>query len=441
VSEVVISLKGSKNVGVIQTQRKPMHALEKILSKASNKTEIQVGETIDLEVDMAMMHDREGPQVFELIKNSGTKEIWDINKVVIIFDHDIPSPTIEKAEIRKSLRESMRNHKLKNTFREGIGICHQVMMEKGFVWPGAVIVGTDLGEGIYGALGAFGIGIKHSEMATVLMSGKLQLKVPEIMGCDVNGRLSPMVMAKDVALNLAERFGDGVIDNVIEFLGETIARMSVDGRITLCNMTFPMGAISSFIEVDETTNVYVKEQTGKTYTRITTDSGYKYEKTLRLNVDKLEPLIALPHDVTNVKPVTSLEGTEIHQALLGTCTGGRLEDIRVAAKIIKGHKVSENVRLLVTPASSEIYFKALKQGLMATILGAGGIICPPVCGPCHGGHMGVLASAEVCISTGNRNNKGRMGHPDSYVYLASPATVAASAIEGKIIDPRQLCCA
>lgn len=414
-----------------------MHAIEKILGKASGKKETKAGEIVDVEVDMVAMQDREAPTVFQHFEKMGAKKIWDINRLVIIFDHDVPPATIEKAEIQKKLRASIKRYKLENVYKTGIGICHQVMMEKGYVWPGAVVVGTDLGEVAYGALGAFGMGIKCAEMASILVSGSLKISVPKVMAFTVTGRLPRMVMPKDIALSMAGRIQEEASNMVIEFLGATIEKMSIDGRMALCNMVFPLGAKSSFIELNESTMAYVKERTEKTYVQITTDEDYNYENIFKLNADRLEPLIALPHSVANVRSVTSVEGIEIDQALLGTCAGGRLEDLRVAAKIIEGHKVNKDTRLLVTPASSEIYLNALKEGLIDTIIEADGVICPAFCGPCHGGHMGVLASGEVCITAGNRNNKGRMGHPDSYVYLASPATVAASAIEGKITDPRQ----
>jgi len=415
-----------------------MHAVEKILAKASGKREVRTGEIVNAKVDVAMVHERAGPRVAESFDKIGAERVWDPSKVVVTFDHNVPPPTVENAEAQKRFKGFLKKYGLRNVFPGGTGICHQILPEKGFAWPGTVIVGTDSHTVTYGAFGAFATGIGHTEMASVLALGEIWLRVPRAVRVEVKGKLPPGVMAKDVVLRVAKDVGEeGALYDVIDFVGSTIRGMSVDGRMVLCNMSVEMGAKAGFVEADRKTLDYVGARTGRTFVPIKTDPKYDYEREWRFNVGELEPQVALPHSVANVRPVSEVGEVRVDQALIGTCTGGRLEDLRAAARILKGRRVSPETRLVVVPASLEVYLQALRDGLMETLLHSGAIVCPPGCGPCTGGHMGVLASGEVCVSAANRNFRGRMGSLDSLLYLASPATVAASAVEGRITDPRK----
>ena len=416
-----------------------LHAIEKILARASGKNKVETGEIINARVDVAMIHDRGGPRVADHLSKLNVEKVWDKEKVVIVFDHYVPPPTVQNAEAQKKFRAFIRKYGFTNVYLSGAGICHQVVPEKGHAWPGAVIVGTDSHTTTYGAFGAFATGIGHTEMAYVLIFGELWLKVPEIMRFNITGEMPPMVMAKDVTLKIAGEVGEeGALYKAVEFSGPVIRKMDIDERMVFSNMSVEIGAKAGFIEPDEKTLAYVKGRIGKDIQPITTDPDYEYDSVFEVDVSQLEPQIALPHSIAKVKPVSEVEGIEIDQAFIGSCTGGRLNDLRVAAKILKGRKVNPRVRMVIVPASSEVYLNAVKEELINTFIEAGGIVCPPGCGPCVGGHMGVLASGEVCISAGNRNFKGRMGSEDSLIYVASPAVVAASAIEGKITDPRKI---
>jgi len=312
-----------------------------------------------------------------------------------------------------------------------------VMPENGQVRPGEVIVGADSHTCTYGAFGAFATGIGSTEMAAVFATGKLWFKVPGVIKVNVTGKLQSMVTPKDVTLNIVGRIGaDGAIYKGLEFCGSTIRDMSVDGRMVLSNMAVEMGAKAGIIEPDQKTLDYVKSRTDKPFKPVKSDPEAKYEQVVDLDVSNLEPQVAVPHSVDNVKPVSEVEDVEVDQGFIGSCTNGRLEDLQSAAQILKGKKIARGVRLIVIPASQEIYLNALNEGLMKTFMDAGATIGNPNCGPCLGGHMGILAEGEACISSSNRNFVGRMGSIKSFVYLASPATVAASAITGKITDPR-----
>jgi 3-isopropylmalate/(R)-2-methylmalate dehydratase large subunit len=314
-----------------------------------------------------------------------------------------------------------------------------VMPEKGHVRPGELIVGADSHTCTYGAFGAFATGIGSTEMAAVFVTGNLWFKVPEVIKLNVTGRFQNFVTPKDLILNIIGQIkADGAIYNGIEFAGPTIGNMSVDGRMVLCNMAVEMGAKTGIIESDETTLNYVKSRTEEPFKPVKSDSDTAYKGVLDTDVTDLEPQVSCPHSVDNVKLISEVNKVEIDQAFIGSCTNGRLEDLRLAAKLLEGRKASKRVRLLVVPASQEVYLEALQEGLIQTFLEAGAIMCNPTCGPCLGGHLGLLAPGETCISSSNRNFLGRMGSQKAYVYLASPATVAASALTGKITDPRLL---
>jgi len=417
-----------------------MNIIEKILARASGKGEVTLGEIVEASIDVAMIHDLTGPLAIESFRKIGAKKVWDSQRIVIILDHIVPASSVKSAELHKVVRNFAEEQKIDNFYDIGQGgVCHQVMPEKGHVRPGELIVGADSHTCTYGAFGAFATGIGSTEMAAVFVTGTLWFKVPEVIKVNVTGRFQNFVTPKDLILNIISRIkADGEIYNGIEFAGPTIQNMSIDGRMVLCNMAVEMGAKTGIIEPDETTLNYVKSRTAKPFKPVKSDRESTYKKVLDVDVTDLEPQVSCPHSVDNVKPISEMDKVEVDQAFIGSCTNGRLEDLQLAARFLEGRKVKKGVRLLVAPASQEVYLEALKEGLIKTFLEAGAIVCNPTCGPCLGGHLGLLAPGEICISSSNRNFVGRMGSPKAYVYLASPATVAASAVTGKITDPRLL---
>jgi len=417
-----------------------MNIAEKILAKASGKDKVEPGEIVEASVDVAMVHDLTGPLTVKSFRETGAKKVWDNQRIVIILDHLTPANIVKSAELHKIMREFAEEQKIENFYDIGRGgICHQVLPEKGYVRPGALIVGTDSHTCTHGAFGAFATGIGATEMAAVFVTGRLWFKVPSVIKLDVNGKFQEFVTPKDLILNIIGRVkADGAIYKGVEFVGPTIGNMSVAGRMTLCNMAVEMGAKIGIIEPDETTLRFVKSRTQVSFNPVKSDPDATYEKTLNFDVTKMEPQVACPPSVDDVKPISEIGEMEIDQAFLGSCTNGRLEDLRLAASLVKERKIKKGVRMLVIPASQEIYLQALQEGLTEIFVKAGAFVCNPTCGPCLGGHMGILAPEEVCVSSSNRNFIGRMGSPESYVYLASPATVAASAVTGKITDPRSL---
>ena len=419
-----------------------MNISEKILAKASGKSAVHAGEIVDATVDGIMIHDLTGPLAIEAFKKIGVSKVWDNKKVVIILDHQIPAESVRMAELHKMLRKFSREQSIRlYDVGEG-GICHQVMPEKGYVTPGALIVGADSHTCTYGAFGSFATGIGSTEAAAVFATGKLWLKVPEAIKFNVEGKFSKYVTPKDLILHMIGKVGvDGAIYKSIEFTGHTMRDMSIAGRMTVCNMAVEMGAKNGIVAPDETTRKFLEDRVPKIRLQIEqwkSDADAKYEKKIEIDVSNLEPQVAVPSSVDNVKPISKVGDVALNQAFIGSCTNGRIEDLQVAAQILKGKKVKAGVRALVIPASQEVYAQALKEGLVEIFTEAGALVCGATCGPCLGGHIGLLASGEVCISTSNRNFVGRMGSPEASVYLASPAVVAASAITGKLTDPRKL---
>jgi 3-isopropylmalate/(R)-2-methylmalate dehydratase large subunit len=415
-----------------------MNIIEKILADASGKKQVSPGEIIEANIDAAMIHDLTGPLAIKSFREIGAKKVWNSQRIVVIMDHIVPASSIISANLHRIVRNFVEEQNIQNFYDVGRGgVCHQVMPEKGHVRPGEVIAGADSHTCTYGAFGAFATGIGSTEMAAVFATGKLWFRVPEVIKVDVTGELQRMVTPKDVTLNIVGKIGaDGAIYKGLEFGGSTIRDMSVDGRMVLCNMAVEMGAKAGIIEPDKKTLEYVKARTDKPFKPVKSDPDSTYERVVDVNVSALEPQVAVPHSVDNVKPISKIEDTEVDQGFIGSCTNGRLEDLQSAAQILKGKKIARGVRLVVIPASQEIYLNALNEGLIKAFMDAGATIGNPNCGPCLGGHMGILAEGEVCISSSNRNFVGRMGSSKSFVYLASPATVAASAITGKITDPR-----
>jgi 3-isopropylmalate/(R)-2-methylmalate dehydratase large subunit len=410
---------------------------EKILAKAAGIEEVDAGEIVMANIDVAMTHDLTGPLSVESFKKIGVEDVWDPEKIVVIFDHQVPADSLEAAQNHQIMREFVNEQGISHFYDVREGVCHQVLPEKGHVVPGEVVVGTDSHTCTHGALGAFSTGIGSTDMAMVFATGKLWFKVPETIKFEIDGKMDKYVYSKDVVLNIIGQMGaDGATYQACEFGGETTSKMSVSDRMVLCNMAIEMGGKTGLVEPDEKTIKYIGERSNKNYQVFNTDEDAESLTTMHVDVSDLEPQIACPHNVDNVKPVSEVDGTPLDQIFLGSCTNGRLDDMRVAAEILKGKEVSSNVRMLVIPASREVYRNALDEGLMNIFVDAGALVCNPCCGPCLGGHVGLLGPGEVSLSTSNRNFKGRQGSPDAEVYLSSAAVAAASALQGKITDPR-----
>lgn len=409
---------------------------EKIFSRAAGRN-VSAGDLVIANIDGAMAHDGTALLAIEAFQDMRGRDLWDPSKVVLAIDHVAPSASEAFSKVHKTMREFAFKHGA-HFYEVGSGVCHQLMIESGHAYPGALVVGSDSHTCTYGAIGAFATGIGSTEMAAVFLSGKLWFKVPESMKIVVEGTLPPMVLSKDVILKVVGTVrADGATYQAIEFHGSTIKSMSLEGRLTLSNMAVEMGAKAGIIEPDEKTMSYRNGLGLKPEKGVKSDSDAEYSRTLYFDASVLEPQVACPHTVDNVKPVSNVEGLAVNQVFLGSCTNGRIEDIRVAADILKGQKVKRGVRMIVTPASRRVYLQALEEGLIKKFLEAGCTVCNPGCGPCVGAHQGILAPGEVCVSTSNRNFKGRMGSMDAEIYLVSPATAAVTAVEGKLTDPRR----
>ena len=416
----------------------PMTMAEKIMAKASENREAKAGEIVMANIDVAMTHDLTGPLSVESFRKIGLKNVWDPDKIVVLFDHQVPADSLDAAANHIMLREFVEEQGINNFYDVREGVCHQVLPEKGHIVPGEVVVGTDSHTCTHGALGAFSTGIGSTDMAMVFATGKLWFKIPETIKFDIQGSLKDYVYAKDVVLHIIGEIGaDGATYKACEFAGETTREMSVSERMVLCNMAIEMGGKTGLVEPDEKTVNYLKNRTTKEYEILKTDPDAESLETLEIDVNDLEPQIACPHNVDNVKPISEVEGTSIDQVFLGSCTNGRLEDLRTAAEIVKGHQVSDKVRMLVIPASREVYLQSMDEGLLRIFAESGALVCNPCCGPCLGGHIGLVGPGEVSLSTSNRNFQGKQGSPEAEVYLSSAAVAASSALKGSITDPRE----
>lgn len=419
-----------------------MTIAEKILAIKSRKKEVTAGEYVEAQVDLAFMHDgplaRINRKFIEAKIEEGLPYVWDSEKVVVVFDHYVPATSPAVAEDQKVGRELIKKHRIGNFYDVNTGVCHQVLAERGHVRPGMLIVGTDSHMTTLGSLNAASTGLSYTEMAYVLLTGNIFLKVPETIKFNVNGKLRRWVVSKDIMLDLAGKFGTDIAQyKSVEFAGSTVDEMSIAARMTMSNLSIELGAKFGICPADKKLLNYLKPITQQTLSPVAGDEDATYEKEYDIDVTDLEPQVACPHDLANVKSISEAKGIGINQAFLGSCTNGRLEDLEVAARILKGKKVNENVRFIVSPASWSIYRDALKTGIIEVLVDAGAIVCNPTCGPCFGA-LGSLASGERCISSSPRNFKGRMGSPDAEIYLGSPAVVAASALKGVIQDPREL---
>jgi methanogen homoaconitase large subunit len=406
---------------------------QKIFSRAAGSARIvEPGDIVEADIDYAMSHDGTSVLAIKAFQEMGSEKVWDPEKIVIPFDHIVPANNETVATLHKEVRSWIRVQGITNFFECGRGVCHQVFPEQGFALPGFLVVGADSHSCTYGAFGAFGTGVGATDMAEIYSCGRLWFKVPETYALRVTGRLSPIVSAKDIALSVIKDLGaDGATYKTLEYIGPVIEAMSMAGRMTLCNLGVEMGAKAAIVPPDRITDTWLEGRAHQQYTPVYSDPD-SYDKEFEYDVTDLEPQVAVPFRVDNVQPVSELAGLEVDQVFIGTCTNGRLEDLAVAAKILKGKEVK--ARTLIIPASREVLLDALNSGIIETLVKAGAMIAPPGCGPCLGAHMGVLGEDEVCVSTSNRNFPGRMGK-GGRVYLASPATAAASALQGQLAVP------
>jgi len=412
-----------------------MTITEKILAAAAGKPAVQAGDIVQANIDVAMAHDGLGPIVFKAMRELGA-DVWDRDKIVVVIDHSAPPSALLHAELVQDTVAFVEDYNIKH-FYNMTGVAHQLLPENGFVTPGRVLVGTDSHTCTYGGLGAFSTGIGSTEMASVFTNGRLWFRVPETIQVHVSGTLRPHVMPKDVILKMLQILGvAGATYKALEFTGECIENMSVDGRLTLCNMAVEAGAKNGIVAPDEKTRAYLKDRVTKPYTEYFSDADAHYTQIVEINTSALEPQVACPHSPANVVNVGEAAGKRLDQVLIGTCTDGRMEDFYAAAHFIRGKQIPRHLRCLILPASNEIYRRLMREGLIDLFLDAGCIVLNANCGPCGGMHEGLIAKGEACLGTHNRNFKGRMGNPEGEIYLSSPATAAASAVAGCITDPR-----
>jgi len=412
---------------------------EKILAAHSDKKEVSPGEFINVRVDLVMANDITAPIAIREFQRIGVDKVFDPNKVVMVPDHFVPNKDIASAEQAKLMREFAREQEIIYFEVGEMGIEHVLLPEQGLVLPGEVIIGADSHTCTYGALGAFATGMGSTDIAAAMATGDIWMKVPPTIKLIYHGRWGEWVSGKDLILYTIGQIGvDGALYSAMEFAGEAIDSLSMDSRFTMANMAIEAGAKSGIFGVDNKTQLYVKARAERPYLVYEPDGDSEYSQVIEYNVSLLEPQVALPHSPANTKPVSQVGNIEINQAVIGSCTNGRLEDLRIAAQILKGRKVHPGVRCIIIPGSQQVYLDALVEGLIEIFIKAGAVVSTPTCGPCLGGHMGVLADGERCISTTNRNFVGRMGSPKSEVYLANPAVAAASAITGRITSPEDI---
>ena len=415
-----------------------MHALEKILAKNSGKASVAAGEIVNAKVDFAEINDLYLQTVYSF-REMGGQKVWDRDRAAFVFDHYAPAPTIQSAKIHGEMRAFAIENELTHHFDINAGVCHQVMPEAGLVYPGMILVATDSHTTTHGAFGAFGTGVGATDMATILMSGELWFRVPEIIEIRLDGQLQKGVYPKDVILHVLGKIkADGAVYKGIDFTGSYVEQLDIPGRMAICNMAVEMGAKTAYMQPNQKVLDYVSKRAVGPFEVMTTDPDFVYAESHVFNVSELTPQLAVPHSVDNVRPIGEVEAVKVNQGFIGTCTGGRVEDIAIAADILKGKTIPRYVRLVVIPASSEVMQECMEKGYSKTLMDAGATFSTPGCGPCLGAHEGVVGPGEVCVTASNRNFPGRMGSTGAEIYLASPATVAASVLNGRLTDPRTL---
>ncbi|MGY0372618.1 3-isopropylmalate dehydratase large subunit [Clostridium sp. JNZ J1-5] len=417
-----------------------MTMTQKILAAHSGLNEVKQGQLINVKLDLVLGNDVTTPVAVKEFEKMGVKEVFDKKKVAIVPDHFTPNKDIKSAEQCKCIRDFARSKDIENYFEIGeMGIEHALIPEKGLSVPGDVIIGADSHTCTYGALGAFSTGVGSTDMAAGMATGEAWFKVPEAIKLILKGKMGKWVCGKDVILHIIGMIGvDGALYKSMEYTGEGLANLSMDDRFTISNMAIEAGAKNGIFEVDEKTLEYVKEHSSREYKIFKADKDAEYSRIIEIDLSTIKPTVAFPHLPENTRTIDEVGEVKIDQVIIGSCTNGRIEDLRMAAKILKGKKVNKNVRTIIFPATQKIYLQALKEGLLEIFVEAGAAVSTPTCGPCLGGHMGILAKGEQAVATTNRNFVGRMGHPESEVYLASPAVAAASAITGKISSPEEV---
>ncbi|ADL11760.1 3-isopropylmalate dehydratase large subunit [Acetohalobium arabaticum] len=417
-----------------------MTMVEKILADHAGREEVQPGELINARLDIVLGNDVTTPVAIKEFDKIGVDEVFDKERVVIVPDHFAPNKDINSAEQCKFIRGFAEEKELVNYFEIGeMGIEHCLLPEQGLVLPGDAVIGADSHTCTYGALGAFATGVGSTDMAAGMATGEAWFKVPETIKFVYNGELNDWVGGKDLILYTIGDIGvDGALYKAMEFTGEVIENLPMDHRFTMSNMAIEAGGKCGLIEPDQTTIDYVEDRAQRDYKLYQSDEDAEYDEIIEYDVSQIEPQVAFPHLPENTRGISEVGEVEIDQAVIGSCTNGRLGDLRLAAKVLEGKKAADNVRLIVFPGTQEIYKQAMKEGLIETLIDAGAAVSTPTCGPCLGGHMGILAEGERAIATTNRNFVGRMGHPESEVYLSNPAVAAASAIKGKIVSPKEV---
>lgn len=415
----------------------PMTITEKILAAHAGLDTVEPGQLVNVKVDLALGNDITAPVAIREFERIGVETVWDRDRVVLVPDHFVPNKDIKSAEQALQLREFARKHNLTNYFEVGrMGIEHCLLPEQGLVGPGDLVIGADSHTCTYGGLGAFSTGVGSTDLAAAMALGETWLKVPESIKFVYNGVLPRWVGGKDLILYTIGQIGvDGALYMAMEFTGPAVEGLSMDGRLTMANMAVEAGAKNGIVPPDEVTRQYVEGRAKRPYTFYRSDPDAGYARVYEFDVSKLEPQVAFPHLPENTRPVSEAGDVTIDQVVIGSCTNGRMEDLREAAAVLKGHKVNDNIRLIVIPGTQEIYMQAMKEGIVELFIDAGAAVSTPTCGPCLGGYMGILARGERCLATTNRNFVGRMGHPESEVYLCNPAVAAASAVLGRIAAP------
>lgn len=417
-----------------------MTMTQKILADHAGLEKVEAGQLIKAKLDMVLGNDITAPVAIKEFKKIGVNKVFDVNKIAIVPDHFTPNKDIKSAEQAKTIKEFSREMGIVNYFEIGqMGIEHALLPEKGLVVAGDVVIGADSHTCTYGALGAFSTGIGSTDMAAGMATGEAWFKAPEAIKFVLKGKPGKWVSGKDVILHIIGKIGvDGALYKSMEFFGEGVHNLSMDDRFSMANMAIEAGAKNGIFEVDEKTLEYIKEHSKKSYKVYTADSDAVYSKTYEIDLGELKPTVAFPHLPENTRTIDNVGDVKIDQVIIGSCTNGRIEDLRVAAHILKGKKVHQDVRCIIIPATQKIWQQAMHEGLFDIFINAGAAVSTPTCGPCLGGHMGILAKGERAVATTNRNFVGRMGHPESEVYLSSPAVAAASAVAGRIASPEEI---
>ncbi|MCB7320529.1 3-isopropylmalate dehydratase large subunit [Lacrimispora sp. 210928-DFI.3.58] len=413
---------------------------QKILAAHAGLAEVKAGQLIEANLDLVLGNDITSPVAIKEMKKMDRKTVFDKEKIALVMDHFIPNKDIKSAENCKCCRDFACSHEISNYFDVGeMGIEHALLPEKGLVVAGDAVIGADSHTCTYGALGAFSTGVGSTDMAAGMVTGKAWFKVPSAIKFELVGKPSKWVSGKDVILHIIGMIGvDGALYRSMEFTGEGIKNLTMDDRFTICNMAIEAGGKNGIFPVDEAAKEYMREHSKREFTVYEADEDAEYDETYVIDLSELKPTVSFPHLPSNTRTIDKVGDVKIHQAVIGSCTNGRIDDMRIAAEILKGRKVAKGVRCIVIPATQAIYLQCIREGLLEIFIEAGAVVSTPTCGPCLGGYMGILAEGERCISTTNRNFVGRMGHVNSEVYLASPAVAAASAVTGKISCPCEL---